>query len=266
MAGRRSEGTSDWCQVGEHERCPHKLGGGVYLFRRSNNAVDILCACNCHNDCPVTGRGEAPDGEWLSKCTCPGSDQVRDIEMRVKHRIDARRVEQAEVFCGIDIGVRKSADEIQRQILSAYHGYGYEPPSDYSRWSRFLSAGTGRRGTRTLRLLAETARGLDAARKKTAATSDEALEADSRMLLPDGDDVSADMAVELRSVRRAFAAYAALSVAAVAGAYFTSGIARIVLMIVAVLLAAIATWVGLWTRAMGLLASVTRSRPGRRRG
>ena len=74
------------------------------------------------------------------------------------------------------------------------------------------------------------------------------------------------MVMELRSVRRAFAAYAALSVAAVAGAYFTSGIARIVVMIVAVLLAAIAAWVGLWTRAMGSLASATRSRPSRRPG
>jgi uncharacterized membrane protein YdbT with pleckstrin-like domain len=84
------------------------------------------------------------------------------------------------------------------------------------------------------------------------------------MLRPDGDDMSA--AKELRSFRLAFATYAALAVAAAAGAYFTNGIAHILLTIVAVLLAAIAAWVGLWTLGMGLLANFTRGRPGRRRG
>ena len=52
-------------------------------------------------------------------------------------------------FRDIDIGVGKSAVEIQRRILAAYQANGYEPPSDYSRWSRFLSAGTGRQGHQT---------------------------------------------------------------------------------------------------------------------
>jgi hypothetical protein len=83
---------------------------------------------------------------------------------RVKREADARTALQAEVFEDVDIGRGKATGQIQNEILGAYAAHEYEPPTGFSRLSRFLAAGTARRGTRTIRLAVEAVKGLRAAR------------------------------------------------------------------------------------------------------
>jgi hypothetical protein len=76
-----------------------------------------------------------------------------------------------EVFQDVDIGKGKSADQIRTAILAAYADHGHEPPSDFSWWSRFIAAGTGRRGTRSIRLVRELFNGLRAVEERLADSS-----------------------------------------------------------------------------------------------
>jgi hypothetical protein len=95
------------------------------------------------------------DEEWVEECTCSGGDSLREIQSRVKEEAELRESQQKEVFLDIDLGHGKSPEQIQRAILAAYDAKGYEAPSDFSRISRFAAANTGRRGTRTVRLLSD---------------------------------------------------------------------------------------------------------------
>ena len=92
--------------------------------------------------------------------------------------LDRRTSQQAEVFRDIDIGHGKSAEQIQREILAAYQNKGYEAPTDFSRISRFVAAGTARRGTRTARSLIEIVGSIRAARRWA---EDNAISEDSRL-------------------------------------------------------------------------------------
>jgi hypothetical protein len=108
---------------------------------------------------------------------------MRQIELEVERESAEQKAQQAEVLRDVDIGSGKSAEEIQREILDSYAAHGYDPPSDFSRVSRFISAGTGRRGTRTGRLAYETGTGLRAAWKWTRSL----LEEDSKRQHPPDD-------------------------------------------------------------------------------
>jgi hypothetical protein len=38
----------------------------------------VLCKCECHSSCPVTGPPSAiPQRTWRESCTCPGAEQER---------------------------------------------------------------------------------------------------------------------------------------------------------------------------------------------
>lgn len=228
------------------------VGAGVHLLRRKNKAFTILCTCSCHRSCPVGDRREVPGGEWLTGCTCGGSGDLKEIELRARQESDARKARSAEVLRDVDFGRRRSASEIQREILSAYEARGYEPRTDFSRLSRFIAAGTGRRGTRTVRSLVETARALRAATKWVADTSKEH---------PNPDEASFN-AKDRPTIRRAFAMYTGLAAGAAAGAFFTNGMARAILVLLAFLLVAVAAWVGLWALVIGVLSRISRGRPG----
>jgi hypothetical protein len=226
-----------------HASCPHKVGGGVRLFR-GKGALALLCDCNCHSACPLAKRHQVADEEWVQECTCSGADSLREIHDRVREEADLRASQQEEVLRDIDLGHRKSPEQIQREILAAYSAKGYVAPSDFSRISRFAAAGSARRGTRTVRLLAETVGSLRAARQWAEENIPENGHADNEK--------------ELGRMRRSAGTLSALALAAAVGARFTRGFLRLGLVFLSVLLGALAAWVGLWVSTIGLITAPRR--------
>lgn len=182
---------------------------------------------------------------------------MRDIHIGVHAEAERRKARNAEVIRDVNIGRGQSAAEIQQQILSAYEAHGYEPASDFSRWSRFIAAGTARRGTRTARLLIETVAGIRAARRWHPAPSP-AQDPPRTEQHSDSDDETHNRS-ELRRLGRATAAYGLVAAAFAAAAYFTSGILSTVLAVIAGLFAAITAWMVLWYVGLSILSGVARS-------
>jgi len=175
-----------------------------------------------------------------------GSNSPREIALRMKREADLRKSQLEEVLRDIDIGQGKPATEIQREILAAYEDKGYEAPSDFSRISRFVAAGTGRRGTRTARLLIEMAESLRAAGRWAEDSA-----------IPD--DNGRQNQRELGRIRRSATAFTALAASAAVGAYFTRGFIRFGFVVLSTLLAALGAWGGLWAWAIGLITHPRRS-------
>jgi hypothetical protein len=246
------------CQYGSHETCSHKFGAGMSLTGRNRQPMALLCTCSCHDSCPLGGQRKVPNQEWLDGCTCPGSQRMRDIEQRVDQETEARKARDAEVLRDVQVGRGRSAEEIQQEILVAYQAHGYEPPSDFSRWSRFIAAGTARRGTRTVRLVGEAVSGVRAARRWTPESTDQDFPVPDRRPRPVARQEARNKA-ELRKLGLAAAGYGAVAGAAVAGAYCTSGTAHVALAAVAALFAAIAAWVTLWYIGIDILVHIARN-------
>lgn len=219
-----------------------------------------LCGCQCHSHCALARRSFVPQADWESLCSCAGTDLLRSVLQQTEAEHEERRRRTAEVFHDVDVGRGRSAGEIQQQILAAYAAHGYEPPSDHSRLSRFIAASTGRRGTRTIRLLVEALRGLRAARKWTPPAPDEADGARRRFRRhqESEESIEARNKRELRGAFRALAVCAILAVGAALGAYFASGIFQVILIVLAILLSAIAAWGGLWTLVASILVGIDR--------
>jgi hypothetical protein len=232
--------------MGLHSSCPHKTAGGAHLLGRRKGSFALLCNCRCHSMCPIGNQSEVADEEWLQGCTCLGSNSPREIALRVKKEADLRQSQLEEVLRDIDIGQGKPATQIQREILAGYEDKGYEAPSDFSRVSRFVAAGTGRRGTRTPRLLIEMAESLRAAGRWAEGSA-----------IPDDNGQRNEK--ELGRIRRSAGAFTALAASAAVGAYFTRGFIRIGFAVLSTLLAALGAWVGLWAWAIGLIAQPRRS-------
>jgi hypothetical protein len=232
------DGSGRLCQIESHSSCPHKIAGGMHLLRRRKGAFALLCNCGCHSTCPVGDRSEVAEEEWLRGCTCPGSDSSREIALRVKKEIDLRKSQHAEVFRDIDIGHRKSAEQIQREILAAYESKGYEAPTDFSRISRFVAAGSARRGTRTARFLIEMVGSIRAMRRWGG---NRAIPEDNRLHIQK----------ELGRMRISAGVFTTLAVAAAVGSFFTRGFVRFGLIVLSILLSGMAAWVGLWASALG---------------
>jgi hypothetical protein len=243
--------TNPVCQYGAHEECSHKLSERMSLLGRNRHPMALLCNCPCHEFCPVGRQRDVPNQEWLEGCTCPGSQQLRDIEHRVHQESEARRAREAEVLRNVKVGQGRSAKDIQQDILDSYEAHGYEPPSDFSRWSRFLAAGTARRGRRTVRLLNEVVSGLRAARRWSPGLPDDQEPG------PSGEDKHNES--ELRKMGLAAARYGAVALVAAAGAYFSGGILSVVLAVIAAFFAAMAAWVMLWYIAIDTLIHISRN-------
>jgi hypothetical protein len=240
-----AEPNGHWCQSEMHASCPHKVGGGVRLFGGKNGAFALLCNCVCHSACPLATRSQVTDEDWIQECTCSGGDSLREIQNRVREEADLRISHQKEVFLDIDLGHGKSPEQIQREILAAYDAKGYEAPSDFSRISRFVAANTARRGTRTVRLLAEIVGSLRAARRWAEKNVPENAHPDNQG--------------ELGRMRRTAGSLTALATTAAVSAYFTRGFIRLGLVLISVLLGALAAWVGLWASTIGLFNPSRRS-------
>jgi hypothetical protein len=71
---------SQLCACNEHDECSHLcgFGGGFIPWRLRFEFGAVLCKCECHSSCPVTGPQAAiPERTWRESCTCPGAEQVR---------------------------------------------------------------------------------------------------------------------------------------------------------------------------------------------
>jgi hypothetical protein len=127
---------------GKHDECPHKVMQSV-AYRRENGAVvpalfADLCRCDCHVRCPAGGVARVPDEEWLRSCTCPGSRQLRDLE--VNQDTGQRMARVAEVFRDLEAGRRRPAEEMRQEVLdiaaarrAAYNAIPAPPPARYKR-------------------------------------------------------------------------------------------------------------------------------------
>lgn len=231
-----------WCQRGEHEECGHKMGSGALLFR-PKRPLAVLCTCGCHRSCPLGNRRRhVAETEWSNRCTCPGSDQRRERDQSTRAEIEAQRAQLGEVFRDIDVGEGRSAEEIQAMFLGAFAAHSEEPVSDFSRVSRFVAAGTARRGTRSFRLLRETASALRAARNWTPPPGSPFATSES----DNTEGVDTDHGRDVWQVGLTLAACAALAVGAAVGAHFTRGIVRAFLLLLTTLLAVLTAWMGLW--------------------
>ena len=76
-----------------HDDCPHKIGsvGGFNPRRVRLEFGAELCRCGCHSSCPVASerRMAVPVRAWREKCTCPGAEdeRVREDRIRAETRI-----------------------------------------------------------------------------------------------------------------------------------------------------------------------------------
>jgi hypothetical protein len=74
------DGRAPACVLGNHENCPHLngYGGGFNLRRLRFEASALLCKCDCHSSCPLSGkRAFIREQIWHESCTCPGAEDER---------------------------------------------------------------------------------------------------------------------------------------------------------------------------------------------
>ncbi|MCW2548683.1 MAG: hypothetical protein JWN96_3143 [Mycobacterium sp.] len=123
-----------------------------------------------------------------------------------------------------DLRPGDSPDVIQGKLRAAAAAHDVATGSDFSRLSRFFAAGLGKRGTRTVRLLVESGRGLRAARRLGPPLARES-----------------ENGREIHGMRRALAAIWAAAAAAFVAARIASGGPRVAIATVAGFLAALGT-------------------------
>jgi hypothetical protein len=138
------------CIRGLHPQCPHLLGigGGINPRRLRLEAGVILCACECHESCPLAGDAQpafparltVPTRAWLESCACPGADAERTrleqagtelpdfdalrAKSRQKHqsRRDAFEAAKAQA-------AGKTREEVKELYLAELRARGQELPS-----------------------------------------------------------------------------------------------------------------------------------------
>jgi hypothetical protein len=117
------------CGDGTHDDCPHKCGygGGPNPRRLRLESGLVLCKCECHSSCPVTGnRAAVPEEEWRESCTCPGAEEElagRDLaDGSSRGYIEALGAARARA-------AGMSRDEIKDVYEAELHSRGLELPA-----------------------------------------------------------------------------------------------------------------------------------------
>jgi hypothetical protein len=86
------------CVDGAHDDCPH-LHDWAARFnpRRLRPEIGwVLCTCECHSFCPVTGsRIAVREQRWREWCTCPGAEAGRI-------RLDEQKAQARQYFQACD--------------------------------------------------------------------------------------------------------------------------------------------------------------------
>jgi hypothetical protein len=141
---------SPWCARGD--RALPALGGlrirGLWRFRPRHEV--ILCNDSCHSrrNCPLADPRRAAWDEWDARCVCPGADASR----RTSQRIEEGRRRVAAIFAEVDLSDHPDAENIERRLRGAYGAHGEPVPSLLPALLRLVSAGTGPRRTRSVRV------------------------------------------------------------------------------------------------------------------
>jgi hypothetical protein len=146
-----------FCEVGEHDACPHRNVGGIRLVGRSRGPFVDLCACPCHDGCPVSGQ--VSDASWEARCTCPGGAEYRRVlaasraerEERTARRKEAMAAAQARADAGEPFD-EALAEELHRRDVDL-------PDGVRAHVARMRRASRAPRGTRSVLGLAALARG-----------------------------------------------------------------------------------------------------------
>lgn len=201
----------------------------------------MLCSCPCHADCPLAGRRQVEQDVWAQRCTCLGAVSRRAIYQRVHAEHEQRR----HVLADVDVGRGQSPEQIQRRLLRAFAEHGEDPQTDFSRTSRFVSAATARYGTRTVRLVSETVRGLAAARRYSDRLAQPAAATVTPATLVHRNEARAASPRSLRRLLSTVLASATLTATAVVAARRTRGPLRGALVLVASGVAAFSAWTAL---------------------
>jgi hypothetical protein len=118
------------CADGTHGDCPHMCGygGGLNPRRLRLESGMVLCKCECHSSCPVTGKTTAvPEEAWRESCSCPGAEgeRVRQDQADSRSRgyieaLDAARARAAGM----------SREEIRDVYEAELHSRGLELPGE----------------------------------------------------------------------------------------------------------------------------------------
>jgi len=139
--GSEFPGRSVACERGRHADCTHQAAvlsfGGAFNRRRLRFEFGSgLCTCNCHGQCPLSGRAYASLRTWSERCTCPGAPgrQHSYQETRAEAISDAKRkrAQRSERLAALDevrLDARgKSPSEVKRLLEQAFQSRGVDVP------------------------------------------------------------------------------------------------------------------------------------------
>jgi hypothetical protein len=143
---------SGHCLRGGHRRCPHFAGGepiSLWRLLRKSQLKRVVCVCDCHADCWLTGQRSVTRDVWRESCICPGAAPVREAE---QHREERGR-EVAGVLAEARRAGERDPEQIQSRLREAFQAHGEAPPPGLATTSRMAVAATAPRGTRSVRLL-----------------------------------------------------------------------------------------------------------------
>jgi hypothetical protein len=133
------------CLRGMHDDCPHMLGlgGGLNPRRLRLEFGAVLCKCECHSSCPITGnRSAVPFRTWHDSCSCPGAEQERRKQDQAgvgfpdfkEHMAQSQRQSESrtEAFHATQAeAAGRSREEIRDLYLSQLRSRGLKiPPED----------------------------------------------------------------------------------------------------------------------------------------
>lgn len=118
----------------------------------------------------ILGGGSTVEAErWQDACICPGSDTERERLRLAKIEGEKRKLQMSAAAQEADLSPGDSPKAIQAKLTRAFQNNGLPAHTGFPRLSRFLAAGLGKPGTRTIRLIIESGRGLRAARRRGSA-------------------------------------------------------------------------------------------------
>jgi hypothetical protein len=122
------------CIVGEHENCPHLNGYGsmLNLRRLRFEPSALLCKCDWHSSCPLTGkRAFVREKIWRESCTCPGAEDEQP--RRDPAAVEARRPPQPLHEVGEAVRARAaglSPEQIKDLFKAEFRARGLDMPRE----------------------------------------------------------------------------------------------------------------------------------------
>jgi hypothetical protein len=245
-----------YCEGHGHDQCGHWVGAGVKVIGRKRGPSVALCGCTCHSDCPLARHSFVAEDVWETQCTCQGTDRLKASRQRAHARLEQRRAQQKAAFAEVDLSRRRSASDIQADLLAAYQSRGIDAHTDLRGTAEMMVAATSRTGTRLPRLLAVGMRSL------------RRLHQDSRTAARDGlrhPAAGEENKRGLRSMGAWTVLYGAVAAAFICGAWLTSGWISVALALLAAFFSLIAAWMMLWFALMSLLSMTIKASENRHR-